>query len=311
MIRIALFGQPALAHNYIEIINNSRNFLLSGIKAENGSCDYPTENHGFPVTIFENEDDLLTTSDAIIFLNFRNSQYLLLKRALKESKHVLVNPSTFIPHEILCEIQKLGEEAGTLYYLRHKSLNDTLLNHLESLYTENAEFIDIYRYIPAGSERNQTLVKKIINREVRFMYSLVHYEIKKINIKTVPYYSINPYIINIRFEFSNSSTVNMTINFFTEGNARYTELYFGKKMLRISSDENKIEFANRDSGKFQISQKNLKLMDEGKLSEEIILFLNLLSGKHYPPEFKDTGITAHQTISYILNEIFQARKTEV
>lgn len=311
MKRIALYGQPALAHKYIDIIDLSDRFLLSGVKSVNGDFNYPANIINRPVFIFEKDDDLIACSDAIIFLNFQNSQYFLLKRALKESKHIFINPSSFIPSEILFEMQKLGEEAGTLYYLRHKSLNEELLKQFSSSYGHNTEFIDIYRYIPAGNEKTQSLIHKIIGKEVMFIHSLVQHEIKKIRIKTVPYCSLSPYIINIRFDFSNSLAVNLTINFFTQNNARFAELYYGNKMLRINSDENKIELASRDAGKFKIDRKNFSLNDEGKLIDEIQLFLELLSEENYPVKFQFSGLAVHQTIYYILNEIFENRKNEV
>ncbi len=311
MMRIALYGPPDLAHKHIDSISNSNRFLLSGIKAENGNIDYPGNLLEHPVIVFENEDDLLNASDVIIFLNFKNSQYLLLKRALKESKHVLINPSTFIPKEVLSEIQKLGEEAGVLYYLRHKSLNTELLNHLNLYYYGNAEFIDIYRYIPAGIEKNQSLIHKIIGREVMFMLSIIPHEIIKFKVKTVPYYSLTPFIINIRFEFSNCSAVNLTINSYTETNARFAELYFETKMLRINSDENKIEFANRDTSKLNFCRKDFNLLNEGKLSDEVELFLHLLSEQKYPAEFKNSGLAAYQNIYNIINVISGARKSAV
>ena len=311
MMRIALYGQPALAQKYINIIDSSDQYLLSGVKYINGENEYPVSITNRPVFTFERDDDIIACSDAIVFLNYHNSQYFFLKRALKESKHIFINPSTYIASEILIEMQKLGEEAGTLYYLRHKSLSDELMRKLHSFYGGNAEFIDVYRYIPAGNEKNETIIHRIIGREVMFIHSLVHHEIKKISIKTVPYCSINPYIINIRIDFSNSLTVNLTINFFTQNNARFAELYFGNRMLRINSDENKIEFANRESGKFKIHHKNFKLSDEGKLSYEIQLFLDLLSEKKYPAEFKYSGLAVHHTIYHIINEIFEKKKKEV
>ncbi len=311
MTRIALYGQPALAQKYINIINSSDQYLLSGVKYLNGENNHPVNIKNRPVFTFEREEDLIACSDAIIFLSFHNSQYFLLKKALKESKHVFINPSTFIPSEILVEMQKLGEEAGTLYYLRHKSLSVELMDKFRTFYDGNAEFIDIYRYIPAGNEKNESLIHRIIGREVMFIHSFVHHEIKKINIKTVPYCSTSPYIINIRFDFSNSLTVNLTMNFFTQNNARFAELYFGNRMLRINSDENKIEFANRESGKFKVHNENFKLSDEGKLSDEIKLFLALLSEKNYPAEFKFSGLAVHHTIYYIINEIFVNSKKEV
>lgn len=311
MKRIALFGQIAHAIKYLNIIDASDQFLLSGIKPVDDNFKYPEKNHDPRLFIFEDEEDLLACSDAIVFLSFHNSQYFSLIKALKASKHVFINPSSYLPGEILLEIQKLGEEAGILYYLRHKSLNLDLMRQLQNFNLENAEFIDIYRYVPAGNEKNEAIIHRIISRELMFIHSLVQHEIKKTRIKTVPYCSTAPYIINIGLEFSNSLTVNLTINLFTQNNARFAELYCGNKMLRINSDENKIEFAKRDPATFEIKRNNFKLTDEGRLSDEIKLFIDLLSEEKYPVEFKFSGMAVHHTIFHIINEIFEHYKKEV
>ena len=310
MMRIALHGDINVAQNYIELIQNSDHFLLSGIFPENQSL-IPYKNFiDQPANILSTAEDLIRSSDAVFFLNYKDDQIELLKKSLKESRHIFLSSEIILTPELINIIQKLGDEAGVLYYLRHNILNSKFQKELENR-QESPEFIDVYRYIPVDIQPNLLDIHKIISRELMFVFSVNNRELKKYKITTVPYCSDAPYIVNIRFDFSNSSTTNLTINLFTHDNTRYTELFYNKNMIRMNTNPGIVEYINREHGNYHIARESYNYKDENKLSEEMKRFLQLLSEKKYPVDFGKSGLSVHMIIWNIINQISKLKTNPV
>ncbi len=310
MMRIALHGDLTIAQNYIEIIQNSDLFILSGVYPEKPDFIQGDNLIDQPANILSTEEDLIRSSDAVLFLSFKEEQRNLLKKVLKESRHVFLCPEIIITPGLIKSIQKLGDEAGVLYYLRHNIISSGFQKELEN-HPENPEFIDIYRYIPVEIQPDVFEIHKILSREIMFVFSVNNRELKKYNVTTVPYCSDSPYIVNIRFDFSNSSTTNLTINFFTHDKTRYTELFYKKNIVRMNTHPGIVEFINREEGNFHISKQAYNYREENKLTEEIKRFLYLLSEKKYPVDFKDSGLSVHEIIWDIINKISQFKPNSI
>lgn len=306
MIRIGLFGKPSNVQQLIDILLESPYCILSGIFFQDADQYLPENQIDQPAIIFNDEDDLIAGSDAIIFYDFNQKDSLTLKKALKASRHIFLDPADILSPEILTEIHKLGEEAGVLYYLKHKPLNGDFQKKLEQNFG-TPEFLDIYRYVPSENEENSDTIQRIIRQEMIFIFSLNNHMLKRHHLKTVPYCSWNPYIINLRFEFANSSAANLTVNFFTQTNARFTELFYNENILRINSKNSEIEFINRNSGTFKITRNRHNLKNENKLSEEIKRFLTLLNEKQYPADLDKSGLLVHHNVWEIIHKFTEVK----
>jgi hypothetical protein len=310
MIRIALHGQLKQAENYLELFQDFPHFILSAIFPTDQNMNVNGKMIDQPAPLIFNEEELMMNSDVILFLNFKSTDFLLLKRALKESKHIFINPSQILFPEIINQIHKLGDEAGIIYYIKHKILNPELQEILDNSY-DNLEFTDIYRYVPSNLELKENVLRKIIAKEILFMFSVNNHEITKYKIKTVPYCSDSPFIINVRFDFSNASTANLTINFFTPNNARFAELYYSKNLLRLNSKDGEVEFIAPDKNSFNVIRKKYSMNSEMDASPEIINFLNRISISGKPGDYKNSGLFAHELIWEVLRDISSIKKSSV
>lgn len=303
MMRIALHGHHGNTENYLELIGNFPQFVVAGIFRGENNIDLPGPMVEQPAPPIISEDDLIFNSDVILFLDFIKSDFPLLKKAMKASRHVFINPVQVIQSDMLAEIQKLGEEAGIMYYITHKSLDPELRLYLENSY-ENLEFIDIYRYVPSANASKESSIRKIISRELLFLFSVNNcHELKKYKLKTVPYCSATPFIVNLRFDFSNSSTANLTINFFTQNNARFAELFYSNNLLRINSREDEVEFIEPESQNYIVKRKKYSLKAEGDPANEISSFLNHISEKKLHTDYNISGLFAHKIIWEVVNQI--------
>ena len=309
MTRIGLVGNPARLQPFIELLSDSSEVILSGIHNRESAIHTFDNLLDQPALIFQDEDELISGSDAIIFAHFNSCEFNLAKKALKASRHIFLDPCDIIPSDILSEIHKLGEEAGVLYYLKHKPLNGDFQTRLETHYG-SPEFLDVYRYVPAGKENRLKEIQMIIRQELLFVFSLNNHELKKHHLKTVPYSSWNPYIINVRFEFSNSSAANLTINFFTQNNSRFTELFYNENILRLNSGKSEIELINRQTGTFKVNRNSHNLENELRNSEEIERFISILNTKQFPAGFKQSGLSAHQHVWGIVRHISEVKVSQ-
>lgn len=303
MVRTGLYG----ALSQIESLNLS----ISGhhSAAVSGVCmnDAQQTPYGFSeinkhIRYFQSKDDLLKNSDAIVFTNFYREDTPFLLKALKNSRHVFVNPECILSEELVTRIQKLGDEAGVLYYFRHNPLPEELQQSLAEEF-KNPEFLDIYRYVPTDVDYSVEDIHKILSREILFLESLNHSEIKNFELKTVPYNSSAPYIINIRFKYANCSTANITINFYTHDNSRFAELFYNNQMIKIKSIPGVIEYVTRNKGDILTGKSPYTLSDEENIYPELNKFLTFITDFSFPLSMKGSGLASYLSVGSIIESV--------
>lgn len=234
MLRVGLQGSKNRAGEMTELIRQNDNCIVSGIcTGINGHGTDLIPESGYAVTAIDQTQTIVTASDALIFLEHSSQTEALVKQCLKQSRHVFLNPAAPIKPSLLKEYNKLADEAGVIFYLFHKPELKELRKLLRKK-KSSPEFIDIYRY--AGSQNNSfETIRHALFHEMLFLHALLPYPVKKFKSTTVPYCSDTPFIINLRLEFTNGTTANLTLNTLTGIESRYSELYFSDSMIQVNT----------------------------------------------------------------------------
>ncbi|MCK4920756.1 MAG: hypothetical protein KAS71_06910 [Bacteroidales bacterium] len=305
MLRIAIQGNLSEGTKFVELIRNTSDCILSGLCTElNSRLTDSDKLIDHPVPVFDNLEELFHVSDAIIFLNHRKSGISNVKQALKRSKHVFIQPESLLGIELLNEYQNLAEEAGVLFYIFHNPIKADLEDLIRN--SENyPEFIDISRNVYEIDEKIPD-VRKLILREILFLTSINQQAIKRFKTLSVPYNSLKPYLINLKIDFANSSSANVTINNFSGADSRNTEIYFRDKMLHMNTLEKNIKVSNRNNKEVDCYPLHTLMNDESDPSSDIEHFIHKLKTFAYPANSFESGIYAYVNSWEILEKIVPA-----
>ena len=301
MLRIAMAGTYHSILSNVELIRQHPGCLLTGIFTEIHSSEKYTFND-HPALICKNIEQMINIADAIIICDSAYAEFDMIKSILKRSKHVFLYSDHSITFQKTEELQKISEEAGVLLYLRHKIVPDKIIK-LISKFNCEPEYIDIYRNIGKHNKTNQTLIYQTIYQELLFVLSLSKHSYRRSDIQTVPYFSSQPVMINIRLYFSNGTSANLTFNNFSDNNTRTIELFQGNKMLYLDSLKSYGRFICHDTGlngPVKIDGETIKIYE---FSDEITIFLDILISSSNSSAHIDNGIILHKTATEIMNKI--------
>ena len=130
--------------------------------------------------------------------------------------------------------------------------------------------------------------------------------IKNFKIVSVPYYSEKPYFVNLRIDFANSNSANLTINKFSGVDSRYSEIYFNHRMLRVNTLEKYIRVFHRNKQESDTFPLKTALEDEFDPRGDIERFIKKLRTSEFPANSFESGINAHIISWEILKKLSPA-----
>jgi len=305
MLRIAIQGNLPEGSNLVEHIIKNSGCILSGFHADlNDGLSDIDHFIDHTVPLFDNFIELLQNSDAIIFLNHGLKDILSVKQALRKSKHVFIHPKDLLSPVLLNEYQNLADEAGVLFYIFHKPIIGELENLIRNL-KDSPEFIDITRKVRETDGKIPDL-KKLILKEILYLSSINQQAIRKFKTISVPYNSENPFLVNLRIDFVNYSSANLTINSLSGEDSRNTEVYFRRHTLHLNTLERNIKVVPRDKSLANSHPLYNITLDESDPSLDIDQFIHKLNTYAYPANSFDSGINAYLNSWEILDKIIPA-----
>lgn len=304
-MRIAIKGNISEATKFVELIRNKPDCMVSGLFSEITAGLSEIDkliDHPFP--LYDNLFELLQASDAILFLDHCITDVPMVKQALKNSKHVFIQPEDLLSPHILNEYQNLAEEAGVLFYVFHNAIMGELENSIRS-FKDYPEYIDISRNVYEKDGKIPNL-RKLILKEILFLTTINPHAIKKFKTISVPYNSEKPYLVNLRIDFENYSSANLTINNFSAKDSRKTEVYFRHQMIFLNTEEDKFKVIHLESQEIESYPLPDLIYNESDPSMDIKHFLHKLTTYAYPVNSFESGITAYISSWEILDKIIPA-----
>jgi predicted dehydrogenase len=309
MIRISLIGSLNSIEKYLIDIYNSGLCLIVGIFCEpKGNKVSSLSDH--PARLFNTPQELFEISDGVIFTDPETQHFELIQEALKCSRHVFLFPDIRLSFVKLEKLYKLSEEAGVLLYIRHKIVQPKLRSILDN-HCVNPEYIDIYRYLKHGKlEPGKSILESLYN-EIIFILAINTASVRRFYSSSVPYFSPDPYFINVRIEFENTSAANLTVNGYTDINSRLTEIFSRDKMILIDNFRSGIKIIRTNPNEtFHFDIPADPNHEKGIISE-MLDFIKKIANNDYKLKTFSTGVINQKIAAEILHHIIpQLEKTK-
>jgi hypothetical protein len=219
MIRAGVFGSGIILESALEILRQHSGFVITGYHSGSSII-----NEQKIIPEFKVPEELIAVSEALIITNSPGDFHEVIPMVLKSSRHLLIFPDYSLSFYQLDNMLKLSEEAGVVFYLHQDGVKEWM-KALALKYCGRPEFIEVYSYIDkhhivAGSNIFDSLYKAI-----SAVMKLNPVNLKKFHTNLVPYCSPDPLMTNVRLQFENGTSANITVNGFFERSDTKIEVF--------------------------------------------------------------------------------------
>jgi len=300
MIRTGIIGSLESLENTIENIRSFPEYLLTGFYTIDPIIQNPF-GKGINLNHFSSPDELISVSEVIIISDHPGDFEEIILKVLKNSKHLLIFPDTSLSFDQLETFLKLSEEAGVFLFLYHEDLKVRLPEIIKK-YFGRPEFIDIYTSVDQSVLTSPVSVFEAFYKELFVVMKLNPLNPRKYFTTSIPYFSLEPNLLNTRIEFENGTSANVTINKFSGKNDRRIEIYRHDRMALIHPETGEVKIIRKNPDKtefFTLSDgQNINLQKEG-----LSLFRNYIISGNFTSDRYETGIEAHRTAIEIIHQL--------
>ncbi len=300
MIRTGIIGPLKSLENIIENIISFPEYHLTGFFNNDPIIpDTFLKNPG--IKQFSSPEELISVSEVIIISDRPGDFQETIQKVLKNSKHLLIFPDTSLSLNQLEIFTKLAEEAGVFLFLYHEDLIIGLPEIIKK-YFGKPEYIDIYRSISQSELSSRQNIFEALYEELFMVLKLNPLNPRKFFTTSIPYYSPNPNLLNIRIEFENGTSANVTINKFPEKTERKVEIFRHDRMALICPQRGELNIIRKNHEKTEIFNHSGILKVNSK-KEGLSKFLNYIITGNFTSDPYTTGISAHSTAIEIIHQL--------
>ena len=299
MIRTAIIGP---ANNLISILENLtpiKEYYFVGAFCHNAANESLDKN----LKYINNPDELISIADVIIVAERSGDYDDLIRKALKKSKHILIFPDSSLLSNQLENFVKLAEEAGVHLFLFNKNVNNRIPDYITSRFGKPG-FIDIYRYPESSSSRKN--IFEIFYEEIFTIMRINKGNPRKYFTTSIPYFSTEPFLLNLRIEFENGTSANLTINKYIQDNRSRMEIFGHDGIITILPETGDLKIigipGNNESVPISYKKDNNDLLDG------LRLFLHTISSGDYRSRPSENGINAHLFASKIIQQLVPSQE---
>ncbi len=297
MIRTGIIGTSTNLKIIQKIIHAVPDYLITGFYCHDPVVPFSSDRN-YELRQFNKSDELISVSEAIIIFDQPGEYKDLILNVLKNSKHLLIFPDTSLSMSHLLTFIKLAEEAGVFLYLYHKDFNWQVYDILANKFGR-PEFIDVYKCSKPSLNSNNQSIYEALYKEIFLVMKLNPVNPRKYIATSIPYCTIEPHLVNVRIEFENGTTANVTINKYPGENKNKFEIFRYGRIASIHFETGELIIMNGDTELIRYSQKP----DYNPINDGLVLFLKHVKSGNYTSDPFETGIAAHKTAIDIVHQL--------
>ena len=294
MIRTGVFGSGEELQNALEIFRNHNGILITGYHSGSSIID---KHQVIPQ--FKVPEDLISISEAIIITNTPGDFQEVIPLVIKNSRHLLIFPDYSLSFFQLDSVIKLAEEAGVVFYLHQDGVKEWM-KEIAHKYCGRPEFIQLYSYIDKYHNIPGRNIFDSLYKAISGVMKLNPVNVRKFQTNLVPYCSPDPLMTNVRLEFENGTSANITINGFFERSDTKIEIFRSDCELIIDPLTPEIRIISKNPNSTRIfnnpAEKLNTVYSEGLDSFALRLFSPALNNDPF-----NSGVNAHHTATKIIN----------
>ena len=320
-MKVGIIGTGHLGKIHIKVVSQIPEFKLIGFFDNNKDVAKNISDE-FNIKSYDNAEDLIIESDAIINVTPTTSHYEYTVFAIKNSKHVFIEKPITNTVEEAASLMKLANEANVKIQVGHvERFNPAFIEAKK--YISNPMFIESHRL--SGFHARGTDVSIVLDlmiHDIDLVLSLIKSNIKKVSANGVAGISNNIDIANARLEFDNGCVANITASRLSFENQRRMRIfqdnsyltvdYLNKTSRIINVVDNKETDIKNENLIFKeegaqfgkaLFVKDLKTIENNAIMEELKSFHNSIVNDTTPIVSVEDGYKALEVAHLILDKI--------
>ena len=270
MLKIGVIGAGHLGKIHLKILSElTDNYELVGF------FDIDKDNsikvsHNLNIKFFQNVDDLIHACDVIDVVSPTISHFEYAQKVLKNKKHLFIEKPLTNTLEEAEKLIQIAKDKNVKVQVGHVERFNPAFTSAEPFIGEPL-FIESHRlaeFNPRGTD--VSVVLDLMIHDIDIILSIVKSEIKHIHASGVSVLTDTPDIANVRIEFENGCTCNLTTSRMSLKNMRkirvfQKDAYISIDFLEKESDIIKIKNATNDDTKDPFAI----IIDTGKEKKKI------------------------------------------
>lgn len=249
MLKVGLIGNAGSMVSHVRSLKNLRGVQIIG-KSSVGLMDQAdTRDLSFPEYT---RHSLVDEAEALVVDNSSMLLPDLLKIAIKSNKHLFITDLPALSPEQCYELVKLADEARTVVLIRNSLLCEPLTYWIAENWQEPA-YLSFSESLPELPDKKEYLLRLLF-----YAFSLFRTTPQKIRVSGIHKADTPSVFINLRFDYSTYSILNLELIVRQNGNRTLKAVMPGKYME-----------GNAVTGKCTLNQKetNLPLPEDKFISE--------------------------------------------
>ncbi|MCB8994336.1 MAG: hypothetical protein H6538_01880 [Bacteroidales bacterium] len=295
MIRAGVFGSGEVLENALEVLRGHNGFLITGYHSGASIIS----KHAV-IKQYTLPDELISVSEALIITNNPGDFLEVIPSILKKSRHLLIFPDHSLSFYHLEDLIKLADEAGVVFYLHQDGIKDWMKD-LVHTHCGKPEFIEIHSYINKQQIKPGSGIFETLYKAICTVMKLNPVNPRKFYTSLVPYYSPNPLMTNVRLDFENGTSANVTINGFLGRDECRIEIYRNDCHVIIDMNVPELRIIKKNPNSTRVFNKPAENPDSN-LSDGLDSFALRLFSTGVSSDPFDSGIIAHKTATKIIHQ---------
>jgi hypothetical protein len=294
MIRAGVFGSGDTLENALETLRNHAGFLITGYHS-GGSLIHKHPS----IQQYSVPEDLISVSEALIITNNPGDFHEVIPIILKSSRHLLIFPDYSLSFYQLENMLKLADEAGVVFYLHQDGIKEWMKD-LVIKYCGKPEFIEVYSYIDKHHINAGKGIFDSLYKAISAVMKLNPVNPRKFHTNLVPYCSPDPLMTNVRLEFENGTSANITVNGFFERSDSKIEVFRNDCETIIDPFAAEVRVVRKNPNSTSVFNKppdrQSNIFNEGLDGFALRIFSPALNSDPF-----ESGIMAHKTATSIIH----------
>ncbi|MFO7657285.1 MAG: Gfo/Idh/MocA family oxidoreductase [Bacteroidales bacterium] len=277
MLRIGFIGSFAQSFAHAEILIKVPGVEIAGFFDPLQNTEQENVNSVF-IKKFVSVDELIQSADAFDFVCRCQQCFDIAQKALKQTKHLFINPSMLKNRQQAIHLINLASEANvTLMVERsvrfHAALN-AALPHLN-----NVRLIEMHNHFSDKEDNSYESILQAIITNIEIVNAVIRTNVKSLKTCGIKMVNGNPDVINVRIEFDNGCVANLNCSRITSDNSHYGLFTQQDRITKINFLNNEITIIRPEkvdkaiSGKVAFLPVTRKVVSNNPMLDELLSFI--------------------------------------
>ncbi len=278
-INVGIIGVGHMGQYHVNVAISIPNIHVVGIY-DNDPQRLNEISKKFLVESFNNIDELIRQSDALIIAVPTKYHYEIAKKCLNEGKHVLVEKPMTQTVEQAEEIVELAEKNGLILQVGHvERFNGAILEIKKII--DNPYFVETKRLSPFNPRVSDVgVVLDLMIHDLDIILNLIPYEIKSLHARGLKIYTNYEDLANVMIQFESGTVANLVASRVTQNKIRLLTITQEKSYVVLDFATQDIDIHRMASSAYLMTKEEIKYKQESFVEKIFVHKDNPLKLEH-------------------------------